>query len=201
MAFTTPGTAVAGEVLTAAFWNEQVRDNMDTLVAAGTVLPSSPGDGESFYYIADGTNGVVWHLRYRAAAAGSYKWEFVGGGILYSRDANARTTSSATFQTTGSPSITLPLAGDYELVFGAKRMGTNAAVANAFQLGLHVNSVNVANSEAQAATSGTSFPASYTFRHTGATAAHVANVRYRSASSQSSTFEDMFLSVRPVRVG
>jgi hypothetical protein len=28
MAFTTPGTAVAGEVLTAAFWNEQVRDNM-----------------------------------------------------------------------------------------------------------------------------------------------------------------------------
>jgi hypothetical protein len=27
MAWTTPGTAVAGEVLTAAFWNEQVRDN------------------------------------------------------------------------------------------------------------------------------------------------------------------------------
>ena len=28
MAWTTPGTAVAGEVLEAAFWNEQVRDNM-----------------------------------------------------------------------------------------------------------------------------------------------------------------------------
>jgi hypothetical protein len=28
MAWTTPGTAVAGEVLTAAFWNEQVRDNL-----------------------------------------------------------------------------------------------------------------------------------------------------------------------------
>jgi len=28
MAFTTPGTAVAGEVLTAAFWNTQVRDNL-----------------------------------------------------------------------------------------------------------------------------------------------------------------------------
>lgn len=27
MAWTTPGTATAGEVLTAAFWNEQVRDN------------------------------------------------------------------------------------------------------------------------------------------------------------------------------
>ncbi len=27
MAWTTPGTATAGEVLTAAFWNQQVRDN------------------------------------------------------------------------------------------------------------------------------------------------------------------------------
>jgi hypothetical protein len=29
MAFTTPGTAVAGDVLTAAFWNSNVRDNLD----------------------------------------------------------------------------------------------------------------------------------------------------------------------------
>jgi hypothetical protein len=28
MAWTTPGTAVAGDVLTAAFWNSNVRDNM-----------------------------------------------------------------------------------------------------------------------------------------------------------------------------
>ena len=28
MAWTTPGTAVAGDVLTAAFWNAQVRDQM-----------------------------------------------------------------------------------------------------------------------------------------------------------------------------
>ena len=34
MAWTTPGTAVAGEVLTAAFWNEQVRDNLDAIRAA-----------------------------------------------------------------------------------------------------------------------------------------------------------------------
>ncbi|HEY7822314.1 MAG TPA: hypothetical protein VIG24_05755 [Acidimicrobiia bacterium] len=31
MAWTTPGTATAGEVLTAAFWNEQVRDNQNYL--------------------------------------------------------------------------------------------------------------------------------------------------------------------------
>lgn len=33
MAWTTPGTATAGEVLTAAFWNEQVRDNSAYLKA------------------------------------------------------------------------------------------------------------------------------------------------------------------------
>ena len=31
MAFTTPGTAVAGEVLTAAFWNTNVRDNLNDI--------------------------------------------------------------------------------------------------------------------------------------------------------------------------
>jgi hypothetical protein len=31
MAFTTPGTAVAGEVLTAAFWNTNVRDNTNAI--------------------------------------------------------------------------------------------------------------------------------------------------------------------------
>jgi len=31
MAWTTPGTATAGEVLTAAFWNANVRDNLDVL--------------------------------------------------------------------------------------------------------------------------------------------------------------------------
>lgn len=31
MAWTTPGTATAGEVLTASFWNQQVRDNTNAL--------------------------------------------------------------------------------------------------------------------------------------------------------------------------
>jgi hypothetical protein len=191
-------------VLTASFWNTQVRDNMNTLVAAGTALPSSPGDGESFYYIADSTNGVVWHLRYRAAATGSYKWEFVGGGVMYSRDANARTTSSSTYQTTGSPTsplVTLPLGGDYEMTFGAQRIASNSASANSMFLGLHVNNVVVAESNAQFATNGASAPSSYTYRHNGASATQGADVRYKSASSLSTTVENMFLVVRPIRVG
>jgi hypothetical protein len=41
MAFTTPGTAVAGEVLTAAFWNTQVRDNLAALNAVAINIQST----------------------------------------------------------------------------------------------------------------------------------------------------------------
>lgn len=41
MAWTTPGTAVAGDVLTAAFWNEQVRDNSAAIRAAQINVQSS----------------------------------------------------------------------------------------------------------------------------------------------------------------
>lgn len=34
MAWTTPGTAVAGQVLTANFWNAQVRDQFNSLIAS-----------------------------------------------------------------------------------------------------------------------------------------------------------------------
>lgn len=34
MAYTAPGTAVAGDVLTASFWNQQVRDNMEAVAGA-----------------------------------------------------------------------------------------------------------------------------------------------------------------------
>jgi hypothetical protein len=36
MPWTTPGTAVAGDVLTAAFWNLNVRDNLNAMYTAGT---------------------------------------------------------------------------------------------------------------------------------------------------------------------
>jgi hypothetical protein len=111
-------------VLTAAFWNANVRDNLNTLVAAGTALPSSPGDGESFYYIADTTNGVVWHLRYRSASASAYKWEFVGGQALTAQVVTEQslggTTGSYIDVATVGPSITNPLAGDYLIKWGMR---------------------------------------------------------------------------------
>jgi hypothetical protein len=42
MAFTTPGTAVAGSVLTSAFWNTNVRDNIAQLGTGYTLVETVP---------------------------------------------------------------------------------------------------------------------------------------------------------------
>ena len=84
-------------------------------------LPGTPYDGQEVYYqsAAMAANGVAWHLRYRAAAGGAFKWEFVGGGswTFTGTDAAAGVPVSGGTPThwTGQPTMTMPLAGDYRL--------------------------------------------------------------------------------------
>ena len=60
MAFTTPGTAVAGDVLTAAFWNTNVRDNMVELAPFFTGWTSwTPALTGSGFTITQGNSTVV----------------------------------------------------------------------------------------------------------------------------------------------
>lgn len=84
-----------------------------------TSLPSSPTDGDEVYYLADATNSVIWHLRYRSAAPGSYKWEFVGGGRKRSElftPGSTTSTSAVDFPGAGL-AVTAPLKGDYHVEF------------------------------------------------------------------------------------
>lgn len=77
-------------------------------------LPTVPTDGQVIYYAADSTNGVVWTLKYRAASASAYKWEFLGGGELNAVNTTAGTTTTGTTAAFGNtPTVTVPLAGDY----------------------------------------------------------------------------------------
>lgn len=84
-----------------------------------TALPANPVDGQECYFVADATAGVVWHLRYNAASASPYKWEFVGGSemrdeIVTAAGENTSSTSYTTLTTPG-PSIAVPLAGEYDI--------------------------------------------------------------------------------------
>ncbi len=97
-----------------------------------TALPTTPQDGQVVDYLADATNGVIWRLRYRAAATGAYKWEVIGGAPLFAANDTAGTMTGTSYAdpTTGGagPSVTVPLAGDYLIRHGLNTYMVGAGV-------------------------------------------------------------------------
>lgn len=94
-----------------------------------SALPSSPYDGQECYYLADASAGIVWHLRYRAASSSIYKWEVFGGSSLAGYIAAQEPTSSGVYVdlATVGPSVTAPLAGDYDIAHGAAMVHNTAS--------------------------------------------------------------------------
>jgi hypothetical protein len=86
-----------------------------------TALPTNPVDGQEIYYTADATNGIVWHLRYNAASASAYKWEFLGGAPIRAWDNNNYTFATGAGYNPPSAGVYVitALAGDYEVSFGS----------------------------------------------------------------------------------
>lgn len=86
-----------------------------------TTLPTTPVDGQECNLLVDATNGIVWHLVYRAAEAGPYKWYFTGGEPLFGEDASSMTPGAGNNLTTNTtPAVTVPNAGDYLVEHGAQ---------------------------------------------------------------------------------
>lgn len=99
-------------------------------------LPVSPVDGQECYFVADATNGVLWHLRYNAGSASAYKWEFVGGSSLIAENRASQTASAGAWVMGANPSIALPLAGTYECSY-ATSLNTTAGGAGQAYVGLY----------------------------------------------------------------
>lgn len=107
-----------------------------------TSLPGSPVDGQEIYYNADGTNNIIWHLRYRSAVS---KWEFVGGSSLYAEDLANRASINNTPNygaLATAVQVTAPLAGVYEVEYSvsATTSGTNTGSFNDVAVGSTVGS-------------------------------------------------------------
>lgn len=175
-----------------------------------TALPSNPTDGQECYFLADATNGIVWHLKYRAAETGSYKWYCVGGSELSSIvNTNEASNTGAPYAdlTTAGPQVTAPLAGDYEVEFGFGH-SANAANADAY-CGIQVNGADpgTAVTDPIISVGGTGMPASASFvtsrriKVTGVNATSVLKMRYRGGSGIATTFLRRWMRVRPIRVG
>ena len=78
MAWTTPGTATAGEVLTAAFWNANVRDNSLELAPTGAAWTTwSP----SYTNLAGGTTNVARYIQIGKFVACEWKYTLASAGV------------------------------------------------------------------------------------------------------------------------
>jgi hypothetical protein len=102
-----------------------------TPLVSSSGLPSNPVDGQEFYFVADQTNGVVWHLKYRAASTSTHKWELVGGSDMQAGPSGSTGTSSTSaVALSGGPTITVPLPGDYDVTWGCFGQVTVSAQVN-----------------------------------------------------------------------
>jgi hypothetical protein len=161
--------------------------------------PGSPVDGQLFDFVADAANGVVWTLRYRAASASAYKWEFVGGPPLRSEIETSQSTPSGTYVdlATVGPTLTVPRAGDYDVTVGCSS-GNSAGqwTSMSYQVGA------VAAVDIDAC--GTAGPAVSTGfrerRKTALAAATLITAKYRVGGSGTATFEGRMLEMKPVRL-
>jgi hypothetical protein len=170
-----------------------------------TSLPASPNDGDECYYLADATNGVVWHLKYRAASASIYKWEYVGGAelsaIVFTPE--NRTLSAFGDLTTVGPSIVVPLAGDYEFG-GVAEIFMSAASAFGqiqLQIGAAVDTNERLVYQSGVASSGSSATSWRNKRRTVTPAATTVKLVYAADGTNATTFSQRRLTARPVRVG
>lgn len=169
-------------------------------------LPSSPVDGQEIFFQSAGmaTNGEIWHLRYNAASASSYKWEFLGGSQLYSTVTTDQSTTSTSYAalTTAGPSIALPLAGDYEITHGFR--GYNSTANNWAAMSYDIGATGAVDADYVmvymfSATQGAVSRVQRTIRKTGLSAVTL-TAKYR-VSGGTGYFEYRQLEVKPIRVG
>jgi hypothetical protein len=172
-----------------------------------SALPSLPADGEEVYFqsAAMATPGVVWHLRYRAASASAYKWEFIGGAALYAySSAHSKAVTAGKWEAISGPSITAPLAGDYEVRHSVSIEGSSTSnpivVAGVSIAGAEpIEESRAAANRSAVATALASLSADY--RAVGIAAAQVLDQRYWSNVAETVAIYEARLLMVPVRVG
>lgn len=165
------------------------------LVAA---LPAAPVDGDEIYFqnATMAAAGVIWHLRYNGASANPYKWEYVGGGALSRYLGNDHTASTAYVDLTTPHNVIAPLAGEYEVDWGAQTY--NATVTYSW-LGMFIGNVFQAETTTFIGSANSQLPITSAWGFTIAAGADV-RAKYR-VNAGDATFLGRYLRIRPVRLG
>lgn len=168
-----------------------------------TAIPATGADGAEFCYVADSTNGNIWTFRYRSASASAYKWEFIGGSALFSEVLTDENTGVGVYGdlTTVGPSVTLPLAGDYDVAIGAgwSQGADNGVGFMSYQIG-GTAAVDTDSIQFTRGTGSIFTPGARTRRKTGLTAVAL-TAKYKNGIAGVANFRQRWMSAIPVRVG
>jgi hypothetical protein len=203
------GTINVGDVGTAAWVNTYVRDNLKALSQYGTALPTSPANNDRFTLVDDVTNPTYqWTFRYNAGSSSAHKWELIGGTPLFSEVTASDTTSSTSYAAIGTagPSVSLPVAGDYDVEIGCTSVPQGTAVNIAY-MSYDIGATGAVDADCVAAQQGTAatgiqqitMTPSRKRRKIGLTAVTL-TAKYRSTGSAVG-FSNRWMSVMPIRVG
>ena len=173
-----------------------------------TSLPTSPLDSQEINYLADAANGIIWRLRYRAASASAYKWEYVGGAEITAEVLAAETTTSTVYVdlATAGPAIVAPLAGDYDI---RGDCSISWGVSDTFgTCAVKVGSAGTTDNDRVALTTGVigasvgaGSQGGATIRRTVSAAATTIKLQYKNGNANQVTYQYRRLGIRPVRVG
>jgi hypothetical protein len=130
MAFTTPGTAVAGEVLTAAFWNEQVRDN--------TVYLKTEADAVGLVRVFTDTFTTESTIQINDCFSATYE-----NYVLVLNTVGSTTAQSVNIQWSvgGTPNNTASSYVDQRFDMNATTLGGARTTQNQTQIGRAVNTL------------------------------------------------------------
>lgn len=89
-----------------------------------STLPPAPANGDEVYFQNStmAADGFIWHLRYRSGSPSAYKWEVISAQpvIINNNVPDINVPSTGWLDPTNMPTFTLPLAGDYNIGYGAQ---------------------------------------------------------------------------------
>lgn len=164
--------------------------------------PGSPADGDIWIATAAGSNGERWAFQYNAGSGSAYKWEFIGGSPVIVQDANSQTLSvSGAYTPLTSMQLTVPRAGDYEIVGDLVGSGSTAGAATVI-LSVSQNSTSVSTYViGQTIPAGASFPyfISGKYKATAVAASDVFRLLYNQ-NGTNPTSVNRQMSILPIRI-
>lgn len=168
------------------------------------ILPAGAGIGDVCHFVADATNNIVWDLEYDGRNE-TYPWRKIGGASMRKVEAtNRESGTGGTIETTGAPSLTTPLKGEYRGHYGATSVqiiGAGSSPTTQATCLLYINGVNVDSNVSVGTFQFEGSPLGSGFETKAIESGKTVQTRYSSNNGRNWNFNQLFVEIDPIRVG